>query len=42
MHEAKLHSTLKVLAKKDNGLGLDGALAKFFLSLRIIIGKEYT
>ncbi len=42
VYEAKLHSNLKVLAKKDNGLGLGGKLAKFFLSLWIVIGKEYT
>jgi hypothetical protein len=41
MYEAKLHSTLKALAKKDNDLGLDGALAKFLLSLWIVISKEY-
>ncbi len=41
MYEAKLHSTIKALAKKDNGLGLNGALVKIFLSLWIVIGKEY-
>jgi hypothetical protein len=41
MYEVELHSNLKALAKKDNGLGLHGALAKFFLSLWIIISKEY-
>ncbi len=42
MYEAKLHSTLKALAKKDNGLGLHGVLVKFFLNLWIVISKEYT
>jgi hypothetical protein len=41
MYEVELHSTLKTLVKKDNGLGLDGALVKFFLNLWIVIGKEY-